>query len=376
MAPRNKAKIDVEWAESLVGLRLCVPDCWWVGYNSRSLNDGKVQAFDDECQKWTIILDSDDGTEYPMAYTALYQYVDTEASTFEDFNVPADPVLGAISATVDDPQYRRKQRSCKSTTTKNTGLWSTKDKGDDGEKATAAKKPEDKEPKKKRDEETDGDPPGTSAVASDLSETGGTGSGDNELPNAAAVEDASDGGRKRKRRPEQLWVVKKRGNKRAEKQKRQDFSRFFEPGGKPKKSPGNPPPAKPTNGNGEGESPTTTTTTTTTTWHKSTAYKQKKNMYSQIKQNDWRKHQSNATICDNDGKYCQYEFCPGKFRKGVKRKRPYPTKYRCVQCSVEQGKPVYLCNNIKVIDGVQKVMLCHMKYHTQLFSEASTNGDT
>ena len=47
-------------------------------------------------------------------------------------------------------------------------------------------------------------------------------------------------------------------------------------------------------------------------WHKSTAYKQKKNMTKQIGLQDWRKHQSVATVCKNDGQYCQYQFCPGK----------------------------------------------------------------
>ena len=96
----NKANIDVKWSEQLVG---------WVGYKSQSLNDGKVQLFDVESQKWMILLlDSDNGTDYPMAYTAIYQYVNTEASTFEDFNVSPDPVLEGIEehAGVDNTIYK------------------------------------------------------------------------------------------------------------------------------------------------------------------------------------------------------------------------------------------------------------------------------
>ena len=37
----KSALIDQEWAESLVTLRLKVPDHWWNGYTTRNLNDGK-----------------------------------------------------------------------------------------------------------------------------------------------------------------------------------------------------------------------------------------------------------------------------------------------------------------------------------------------
>ena len=73
----KRPTIDAEWAESIVGLRLRVPDCWWVGYNSREANDGKLKSFDVSSQKWMLELDSDKGTEYPIAYTAIYQYADS-----------------------------------------------------------------------------------------------------------------------------------------------------------------------------------------------------------------------------------------------------------------------------------------------------------
>ena len=113
-------------------------------------------------------------------------------------------------------------------------------------------------------------------------------------------------------------------------------------------------------------------------WSKSTAYKQKKNMASQIKKSDWKKHQSVATVCPKkNGVYCSYQFCPGRKRKWENgRKKACYTTHRCVQCSVEQGQPVFLCNTTKVEDGVKKVVHCHMKCHAQICKETSTNDDT
>ena len=111
-------------------------------------------------------------------------------------------------------------------------------------------------------------------------------------------------------------------------------------------------------------------------WQRSTEHRQTKNMASQIKQNDWKKHQSVAAICKCDGRQCQHQFCPGKLQKWSNGgKKAHQTEYRCVQCTVEQGQPVFLCNNTKVIDGEQMVVLCHMKCHAQKSKETSTNDD-
>ena len=44
MAPH--VKVDTQWAESLVGLRVNVPDKWWAGYYSDSLNPGVIKSVD------------------------------------------------------------------------------------------------------------------------------------------------------------------------------------------------------------------------------------------------------------------------------------------------------------------------------------------
>ena len=93
----------------------------------------------------------------------------------------------------------------------------------------------------------------------------------------------------------------------------------------------------------------------------------------------WWMHQSVATVCKHDGGDCQYEFCPGFLRQN-KRRRSYPTRYRCYQCSVECGHAVYLCNTVKKQDdGSYRAILCHMKYHSQSVENTptnSTNGHT
>ena len=75
----------------------------------------------------------------------------------------------------------------------------------------------------------------------------------------------------------------------------------------------------------------------------------------------WGSHQSVATVCKNDGGNCRYDGCPGLDRNN-KRRRSYPTRYQCLQCSIEKGYPVYLCNTTKKrADGTYFAVLCHMK---------------
>ena len=92
MAPL-KAKLDIEWAKSLLGICLRVPDYWWVGFNSRKLNDGKIESFDCLTKKFLFVLDADPSSSYAMAYSAVYEYADQEASTFDSFHLPSDPVI-------------------------------------------------------------------------------------------------------------------------------------------------------------------------------------------------------------------------------------------------------------------------------------------
>ena len=94
-------------------------------------------------------------------------------------------------------------------------------------------------------------------------------------------------------------------------------------------------------------------------------YKQQVSFKASKLKHPWRSHQSVATVCKGDGGYCQYDCCPGLSRKNT-RKRSYPSKYQCVECTLIKGSPVFLCNTIKRLeDGEFKTILCHLNYHTQ-----------
>ena len=100
-------------------------------------------------------------------------------------------------------------------------------------------------------------------------------------------------------------------------------------------------------------------------WSKS-AKKLKETEPKKLKETEPKKyHQSIATICKNDGGHCQYEFCPGKLRNNI-RKRSYPTKYQCYECTIKNGYPVWLCNTTKKMGGKYMTVLCHTKHHLQL----------
>ena len=93
MAPR-KRYIDSEWADSLVGLSMKVPDYWWKEYTTHSLNDGRIVSFDDATQKWHLLLDTpEDGDDlYPMAYAAVCEYSNKQSFLFHEFFLPHKPI--------------------------------------------------------------------------------------------------------------------------------------------------------------------------------------------------------------------------------------------------------------------------------------------
>jgi hypothetical protein len=93
MAP-TRNKIDTEWANSLVGLHLKVPDSWWVSFKTSNLNDGMIVSFDSVNQKWNLLLDDqDDDDVYLIAYDAVCEYANKQHSTFNQYQLPYHPVL-------------------------------------------------------------------------------------------------------------------------------------------------------------------------------------------------------------------------------------------------------------------------------------------
>ncbi|OEU10958.1 hypothetical protein FRACYDRAFT_246059 [Fragilariopsis cylindrus CCMP1102] len=88
MAPRS-ARISLEWAKSLVGLSMKVPDYWWDGCKGYRLNDGVIDSYDIVEQKWNLLLNSrDDNDRYLMNYTAVSTYADSDSSTIDEYQLP------------------------------------------------------------------------------------------------------------------------------------------------------------------------------------------------------------------------------------------------------------------------------------------------
>ena len=84
MAPKVSG-IDLEWASSLEGLRVKVPNRWWYGYTDGRLNDGRIGEFHASTELWDLILDDSSWGIFGINYEALYQYADESASTYEDY---------------------------------------------------------------------------------------------------------------------------------------------------------------------------------------------------------------------------------------------------------------------------------------------------
>jgi hypothetical protein len=87
-------QIDIEWANSSVGLPVKIPDNWWVGYTSTYLHDDKLMSFDVVNQKWYVELDDqDDDDQYLIAYDAVCEYSNKQHSTFDQYQLPSELVL-------------------------------------------------------------------------------------------------------------------------------------------------------------------------------------------------------------------------------------------------------------------------------------------
>jgi hypothetical protein len=91
MPPRRRPKepvISIEWAKSLIGLSMKVPQNWWVGCSGYNLHNGRIDSFHIDQQKWNLLLDArDEDLPYLMAYDAVYEYADETSSTFHEYQL-------------------------------------------------------------------------------------------------------------------------------------------------------------------------------------------------------------------------------------------------------------------------------------------------
>jgi hypothetical protein len=71
-----------------------LPDNWWVNYSGTNLHDGKIVSFDRVSRKWNLLLDvQDDDDVYRLAYDAICECSNKEYSTFNQYQLPYNPVL-------------------------------------------------------------------------------------------------------------------------------------------------------------------------------------------------------------------------------------------------------------------------------------------
>jgi hypothetical protein len=78
--------INLEWAETLVGLHLNIPNKWWPGFrNGGLLNQGKIAAItldSSSSHYFQVKLNNEPGPHYTMCYDSVLLYVDNEQPGF------------------------------------------------------------------------------------------------------------------------------------------------------------------------------------------------------------------------------------------------------------------------------------------------------
>jgi hypothetical protein len=92
-------------------------------------------------------------------------------------------------------------------------------------------------------------------------------------------------------------------------------------------------------------------------------YKQQEALSRRKKQKPGRRHQSVAMIVKNNPHFT-YKKCPG-LNIEKETTQTYKTNYRCEECSIDKGTNVWLCNAVKKVDGKQKKIECHIRYHAE-----------
>ncbi|KAL7549930.1 hypothetical protein ACHAWF_013185 [Thalassiosira exigua] len=88
------SSIDPEWASSLVGLEIKVPEHWWQG-RSRKLHGGRITStsLDDDAGRHFVFETNDEpGVTYPIRYDAVRKYADENQPNFSEYDLPNRPM--------------------------------------------------------------------------------------------------------------------------------------------------------------------------------------------------------------------------------------------------------------------------------------------
>ena len=103
---KEASSIDYEWAKSLVGLRMIVPEKWWNGCSTFEPNEGVIIGFDPNTTKeryFLLQLDSESNPArhssgpYQMRYDAVYKYADTYDEDYSTYDLPEEPGLHQVT---------------------------------------------------------------------------------------------------------------------------------------------------------------------------------------------------------------------------------------------------------------------------------------
>jgi len=94
-------QIDPQWAQTLVGLPMSVPEHWWDGCKGNTLfkcrivgvncRDTSERYFVFECEDDDDDYSNDEGQRFPMRYDAVYHYADSDHANYSKFNLPVIP---------------------------------------------------------------------------------------------------------------------------------------------------------------------------------------------------------------------------------------------------------------------------------------------
>ena len=91
----NFSDLDAEWANSLIGLRMIVPENWFVSGSGHAMNRGRISRIDTETENsafFILNLDSYPG-DFPMRYDAVFLYSDERSESFSEYLLPSELVV-------------------------------------------------------------------------------------------------------------------------------------------------------------------------------------------------------------------------------------------------------------------------------------------
>ena len=92
---KTSNNVDTEWAESLVGLQLDIPNNWWRGFTGKKIHQGEIVELvksnkSKECLFSVTVKGDDDN--YNMRYDAIFEYANKKQPFYCDYNLPMEPV--------------------------------------------------------------------------------------------------------------------------------------------------------------------------------------------------------------------------------------------------------------------------------------------